>query len=130
MNDIILTLLNSEIALAAIAAIAAFLIARLFTTHPTWAPYEGLMITAIKLAEKMIPDDMPNTAMGRANAAMLEFVKQYQRVYNASPSDALLLDVRANMPLIHAELERHGNLQRKALLAETLTEKADDETAE
>lgn len=99
----------------------------LFTRNPAWAKYEGLMITAVKMAEKLIPDDTPNKSMQRANAALLEFIAQYKRVYNAAPSRSLLLDVEANLPLVHADLESNGNLRKPNPL---LDKKESDETTD
>lgn len=111
MQQILLDLIDNPAVITAIAGIAAYLIARLYTSRPAWQKYEGIMISAIKAAEKLIPDDTPNKSAARFDAALTAFVDQWQRVYNQRPSPALMRDVAVNIPIVHDQLEITGTLK-------------------
>ena len=59
MKDIIVAIVsNTEFmnaVITAIAALASWGIVKLFTAKPEWKKYEGLLITSVKMAEKIIP---------------------------------------------------------------------------
>ena len=104
------TLLNNDAIVTAIIGGFAWLVAKLFNAKPAWAKYEGLMITAIKAAEKLIPDETSNTGLARADAAMRAFVAQYTSVEGKAPTASLVTAVREALPVVHAKLEANGNL--------------------
>lgn len=93
------------------AAVTALVwIARLAFAKPKWAQYEGMMITAVKFAEKAIPDNSTNTTMQRTNAAMQSFISQYAAQTGKPAPDSLLNVVAQGMPIVHAKLEAAGNI--------------------
>lgn len=103
-------LLNNDAVVTAIIGIFGMLVAKIFAAKPAWAKYEGLMITAVKAAEKLIPDTTPNVGLARADQAMREFVNQYTAVEGKNPAPALLTAVREALPVVHAKLETNGNI--------------------
>jgi len=104
-------LLNNEAVVTAIIGAVAWLVARMFAAKPAWVKYEGLMITAIKAAEKLIPDDgTTSVGLQRADQAMREFVRQYAKMEGKNPAPTLVTSVRAALPVVHARLETGGNL--------------------
>ena len=48
MKTQLLELLAQPAVITALAGLAAYLIAKLFTAKPAWQQYQGLMITAVK----------------------------------------------------------------------------------
>lgn len=114
MKDILLALVKNEAFMNAlitlIAAIASWLIARMFTAKPEWAKYEGFMIDAIKTAEKLIPDDSGNTSVARADAALKKFIESYTNSYGKMPTKEVIDVVKQAIPIIHDHLEAEGNL--------------------
>jgi len=108
--DNIIELLSQPAVITAIAGFFAWLVARVFASKPTWKKYEGLMISAVKMAEKIIPDTSTNKSIDRANAALQAFIAQYNQIYSAEPSAALLQEVKANLPLVHDLLDAEDNL--------------------
>lgn len=107
-------MLDQPAVVTAIAGFFAWLVARMFARRPDWRKYEGLMISAVKMAEKIIPDDTDNTAAARADEALRQFVEQYKQVYGTVPDDATLAEVSANMPLVHDALDAEGTLKGSA----------------
>jgi len=115
MKDLLAALLaNPEFMnaiITAIAGIASFAIARLFTAKPAWKKYEGLLITAVKAAEKMIPDDpASNTSITRADAALRVFADRYTMAYGKLPTDAIVTVARLALPIVHDQIEAEGTL--------------------
>jgi hypothetical protein len=114
MKDLLAALLaNAEFmnaVITAIAGIASFAIARLFTAKPAWKKYEGLLITAVKAAEKIIPDDSPNTSIARANEALRVFADRYTMAYGKLPTDAIVTVARLALPIVHDQIEAEGTL--------------------
>jgi hypothetical protein len=104
------TLLNNDAVVTAIVGVFAWIVAKVFAAKPAWLKYEGLMITAIKSAEKLIPDTTTNVGLARADQAMREFVKQYCSMEGKNPTPTLVTAVREAMPIVHAKLESNGNL--------------------
>lgn len=110
MKTQLLELLAQPAVITALAGLAAYLIAKLFTAKPAWQQYQGLMITAVKAAEKMIPDDTFNAGLARADYALKEFIRQYVDTYAMHPTTALVQEVRANLPIVHDMVEANGTL--------------------
>ena len=114
MKDIIAAILaNPEFMnaiITAIAGVATWAVAKLFTAKPEWKKYEGLLITAVKAAEKIIPDDAPNTSLARADAALRVFNERYAVAYGKFPTDAIITVARLALPIIHDQIEAEGTL--------------------
>lgn len=108
MKDTILNTLNQPIVVTFIFSGFAWLIAKLFTEKPEWVKYEGFMISAVKYAEKQIPDETINAGLARADAALKAFIAAYERQYKTTPTDKLVDAVKLNLPLIHQMLESEG----------------------
>ncbi|MCC5829760.1 MAG: hypothetical protein JJU36_09980 [Phycisphaeraceae bacterium] len=85
---------------------------RLSSNGKPWQKYEGAIITAIKLAEKAIPDDTANAGLRRLDEA-LRFVLNVYREHNPgkAPSADLVHELKEGIQIKHAELERLGNLR-------------------
>jgi hypothetical protein len=114
MKDLIAALLaNPEFMnaiITALAGVATWAVAKLFTAKPAWKKYEGLLITAVKAAEKIIPDDAPNKSLARADAALRVFNERYAVAYGKFPSDAIVTVARLALPIIHDQIEAEGTL--------------------
>jgi len=106
--------LNSPAAIAAIAGLMLWLLNRLYAARPTWQAFEGSIIAAVKWAEKEIPDDTPNKALNRLNAALNYVVKVYEEARGKSADAKTKAELREGIQIVHAELEAAGNLARGA----------------
>jgi len=95
--------------LAAIAGMFSWLIAKLFTRKPKWKEYfdkyKGTMLSAVKLAEKEIPDGTENKSMARADQALKYILSVHQELNRASAED-----LKQALSVVHDEAEAAENL--------------------
>ena len=108
--QVIWNVLNSPAVIALLAGGMLWLLNRLYAAKPAWQAFEGTIIAAVKWAEKEIPDDTPNKALNRLNAALNYVVKVYEEA-RGKPVDAeAKAELREGIQIVHAELEASGNL--------------------
>lgn len=102
---------NSSAGLTFIAGLWAWVLARVFTWKPAWKRvYEDkkpLLLQAVKAAEKEIPDNTPNKALARLDAA-LRFAIAADASLGASK--AATEDLKQALSLAHADAEGAGNI--------------------
>ena len=105
---------NSPAVIALMAGGLLWLLNRLYASKPAWQAFEGTIIAAVKWAEKEIPDDTPNKAFSRLNAALNYVLKVYEEA-RGKPADAQTKqELREGIQIVHAELEASGNLDATA----------------
>ena len=112
------TFLNSGIGFAIIwAGVVGFFIFLASKFNPLqekWKQYEGSIITGIKLAEKQIPDDTPNSGLAKLDSALRFVLNAYAEANNGKkPSDALVEQIKQGIQIKHSELDRYGGLESK-----------------
>ena len=104
--------INSPAVIALLAGGLLWLLNKLYAAKPAWQAFEGTIIAAVKWAEKEIPDDTPNKALNRLNAALNYVVKVYEES-RGKPADAKVkAELREGIQIVHAELEASGNLDK------------------
>lgn len=101
---------NSPIGIGAIAAVALWLLNRLYAARPQWQSYEGSIIAAIKFAEQEIPDDVPNKGLARLDAALRYVLQVYEEVNKRIASAKVVAELKEGIQIKHAELEKAGQL--------------------
>ena len=112
--EIVWKVLNSPAVIALLAGGLLWLLNKLYAAKPAWQAFEGTIIAAVKWAEKEIPDDTPNKALNRLNAALNYVVKVYEEA-RGKPVDAQTkAELREGIQIVHAELEASGNLDKAA----------------
>lgn len=116
MKQVIMDFLSQPAVITALAGLAAYLVARLFTAKPQWQQYVGLIINGVKISEKLIDDNTENKAAARFDMALKIFIERFEAIYQKTPSPALIREVAANIPIVHADLEANGNLSRQLSL--------------
>ena len=103
--------LNSVPGVVLMAGLLGWLLTRLYSIRPAWEAYEGTIISAIKHAEKAIPDDVPNKGLARLDEALRYVLKVYAETHRGQqPSDALANDLREGIQITHDRLEARGTL--------------------
>jgi hypothetical protein len=103
--------LNSPAVIALMAGGLLWLLNRLYAAKPAWQAFEGTIIAAVKFAEKEIPDDTPNKALYRLNAALNYVVKVYEEA-RGKPVDAQTkAELREGIQIVHNELDAQGVLK-------------------
>ena len=104
--------LNSPAVIAVLAAALLWALNKLYTAKPTWQAFEGSIISAVKWAEKEIPDDTPNKSLARLDAALGYVLKVYEQA-RGKPADAsTTAELREGIQIAHAELEASGGLDK------------------
>jgi len=99
---------NSPLGITMVAFGFSVLVGKVFTWKPKWEQYVSkyypLLMTAVKYAEKKIPDDTLDAGLARLNKAL----KYIQSVHASLDSEAVKLALMA----VHAEAEADGNLKQ------------------
>jgi len=108
--------LNSPVGVALVAGLTLWLLNRIYAAKPGWQKYEGAIITAIKLAEKHIPDDTPGAGMRRLDEAMQYVLKIRRSMVSKDATVKDFATIREGIGIIHAKLERDGNLGDKPII--------------
>ncbi len=106
------TFLNSPLGIGSVAALVIWLLNYLYGKKPNWRQYEGTIISAIKFAEKEIPDDVTNKSLSRLDAALRYVLQIYTEVANKRPTQDVIDDIKEGIQIKHAELETTGALKK------------------
>lgn len=108
----VLALLNSEwVQTIFIGAVIGWLVKWLKSDSGSkYKKYEGYMVTAVKAAEKAIPDDTPNKGLLRLDHALQAFVKKYTEATGVKPSEADIAQIESLIAVVHDSLESKGTL--------------------
>lgn len=80
------------------------------STGAKWKAYEGLAITAVKAAEKAIPDGTSNKALKRLDTALAMFVTKYEQATGVKPSEKDIAQIENLISVVHSQLEKGDQL--------------------
>ncbi len=106
------TFLNSPLGIGTMAALVLWLLNFLYGKKPDWQKYEGTIISAIKLAEKEIPDDVSNKSLSKLDSALRYVLRVYTEANNKRPTQDVIDNIREGIQIKHAELETAGALKK------------------
>lgn len=113
VNEFLNSPIGVAIMWAATMGLFGFLMSKLNPWQETWKKYEGSIISGIKLAEKNIPDDMPNKSMQKLDAALRFVLKAYAESNKGKQPPAKTVEaIRQGIQIKHAELDRFGGLKK------------------
>lgn len=102
--------LNSPLGISAVAALVLYGLNRLYAARPEWAKYEGAIISAVKFAEKEIPDDVPNSGLARLDTALRYVLRVYEDATGRKAAPKVVADLKEGIQITHADLEAAGAL--------------------
>jgi hypothetical protein len=102
--------LNSPAGIAVVAGLILWLLNRLWAARPEWQKYEGAIISAVKFAEKEIPDDVSNKGLARLDAALRYVLRAYEEATGRRATAKTTADLKEGIQLTHARLEAEGAL--------------------
>lgn len=111
MLDALWNALNSPVTIAALAAVALWLLNRLYAAKPNWRKWEGTIIAAVKAAEKAVPDDAANKALHRLDEALRYVLGVFEEVEQRRATEAEVAELKEGIQVKHAELEAAGVLE-------------------
>ena len=103
-------ILNSPAGITAMAGILLWILNRIYGSRPAWQQFEGAIISAIKFAEKSIPDNTHNKSAAKLDAALRYVIELYTEARGKPPSKAVTESMAEGIRITHARLESDGNL--------------------
>jgi len=80
------SIINSAAFITVVAALLLYGLNRLYAKRPLWQQWEGTIITAVKLAEKAIPDDTENKGLGKLDDALQYVIRVYEEARGVPPT--------------------------------------------
>ena len=106
----VMALLNSPIAIAALAAVVLWALNKLYASKPLWEKYQGTIISAIKFAENAIDDDTENSGLKKLDEALKYVLNVFEEVNNRKATIKEEAELKDAIGLIHDELEAEETL--------------------
>ena len=103
--------LNSPAAIALLATVVLLGLNRLYAKKPLWRQFEGTIISAVKWAEKTIPDDTANRGLARLDVALNYVIKIFESVNERRPDAPELAEIKEAIQVTHASLEAKERLK-------------------
>ncbi len=114
MKDIILNLLTTNTVIGiVIGAAVAWLVKWLAGDGAKWKQYEGYAITAVRLAEKAIPDSAPGNGLRKLDYALQQFLAKYQAATGTQVDAAMEAKIESWIALVHNALVESGALKKE-----------------
>ena len=78
-----------------------------------WKQWESSIITGIKLAEKEIPDNSPNSGLAKLDKALRFVLKAYGDANGGKqPNAKAIQQIKEGIQIKHNELDRLGDLKK------------------
>jgi len=109
---VIWSALNSPMSITAVAGIVLYLLNRLYAAKPAWAQYEGAIISAVRFAEKEIPDDVSNKGMARLDQALKYVLSTFEQVNGRRATQKETAALKDGIQIVHNELDAEGVLSK------------------
>ena len=82
----------------------------LYAKKPLWQSFEGIIINAVKMAEKAIPDDTPSASAAKMDHALKLVVAVYEEYAKRKATDAEVLSLKNGISIVHDKLDANGTL--------------------
>lgn len=114
MQAFIINLLNTDLVLAlVIGAFVTFIVKWLASAQGMqWKRWEGLAITAVKMAEVAIPDGTANKGAKRLDQALRIFLDKYEKATGVTPNEKDVAEITSLLSLVHDRLDSDGTLAK------------------
>ena len=103
--------LNDPVVIAAIASLVLYALGKLYVARPSWARFEGTIISAIKFAEREIPDDTPNAGLAKLDSALRYVISVYERTTGKQATAKATAELKEGIQVVHDDLEMRGTLK-------------------
>lgn len=108
LEKVAIAILSSEWFMLAVIGVGVKMLANWFLSASglKWKKYEGWAVTAVKAAEKAIPDNTPNKGLLRFDKAMQVFLSKYKAATGVEPNDTDLAGIENLINIVHERLEK------------------------
>lgn len=104
-------LLNSPAGVAAFVAFLVWLINKIVAKKPAlWAKYRGTILSAVKLAEKEIPDTSTNAGLLKLDWALKRIVEAVEKVEARKLTPPEIADLTEGISIVHDAAEEKETL--------------------
>ena len=104
------TVLNSAPGVAVLSAVLLWVLNGIYARKPLWKRYEGTIISAIRAAEKAIPNGTPMKSAERLDKALQLILAVYQQREQTEPGPGTIAMFAEAVQVIHAQQEAAGAL--------------------
>ena len=104
------SVVNSPVGVTVVAGAALWALNRVYASRPAWAKYEGAIISAVRFAEKQIPDDVETKGLARFDRALQYVLKVFEDVNGRRPKPREVADLSEGVRIVHHELDTDGAL--------------------
>ena len=101
---------NSPAGIAFMAGVLLWSLNKLYAKKPAWVAFEGAIISAVKFAEKSVPDGTESKGLARLDAALKFVVKVYEDARGRKPSAKVAANLKEGIQITHDKLEAAGTL--------------------
>lgn len=101
---------NSPAGIAFLAGVLIWSLNKLYARKPAWAAFEGAIISAVKFAEKQVPDGTESKGMRRLDAALQYVIKVYEEAKGRKPGAKTVAELKEGIQITHDKLEAAGTL--------------------
>lgn len=112
LSAFIISFLNTDFIVALVVSVVVGYAVKFMASAQglQWKKWEGLAISAVKMAETAIPDDTANKGAKRLDMALKLFLQGYESATGVKPSMKTIGEVSSLLSLVHDQLELKGTL--------------------
>jgi hypothetical protein len=98
-------MINSPIVISILASVVVMALNVIYAKKPLWKQYEGTIMSAIRFAEKSIPDGSPNSGLARLDEALRFTIKVYEARTNTQAAPAVISELKEAIQVAHANTD-------------------------
>ena len=110
--DLAWAFLNSPIGITLVVSAVGSLVAAVYAKKPLWKKYEGVLVSAVKMAEKAIPDDSDNAGVKRLDEA-LDYTLMILGQMGVKVKAKDMPEIESGLSMVHEKVEADGVLGEK-----------------
>ena len=107
--DLVWAFLNSPIGITLVVSAVGSIAAAVYAKKPLWKKYEGVLISAVKMAEKAVPDDSESAGLQKLDAA-LEYAIDVLEDMSVKVKKKDIPELIAGLSEMHEKVEADGVL--------------------
>lgn len=105
---------NTPAGITAMAGVLLWALNHAYAAKPAWVKWEGTIISAIRTAEKQIPDSTGNSGLKKLDLALDLVIRIYEAERGKSPSQKIKDELREGIQILHNKLDESGVLIGRA----------------
>lgn len=107
--NLIWAFLNSPIGITLVVSAVGSVAAAIYAKKPLWKKYEGVLISAVKMAEKAVPDDSESSGVKKLDDALKYTIKILEGM-GVKVKDKDKPELIAGLSEMHEKVEADGVL--------------------